>query len=144
MHYPRHCLAHYQYFLQYHQRYSLQCPTHASTPTTLPMPPTLACQPRNPSQHATHASTLPTQAHHPHHPLKHASTLPAPPTLARQLRKHVTHASTPPTLARIARHFSNSFHTISFLCQVQTTQGPYGKKSKHFQKQVTDIYQNIS
>ena len=103
MRYPRHWIAHYQYFLQYHQRYSLQYATHASTSTTLP---TLAHQPRSPSlpchprQHVNHVTqvstppTSPTQARHPRYPRQHAT--------------HATHTSTPPTLARIARHFSNS------------------------------------
>ena len=58
MRYPRHCLAHYQYFLQYHQRYSRLYATHASTSTTLP---TLALQQRHPRYQVTHASMLTTK-----------------------------------------------------------------------------------
>ena len=132
MRHPRYCLAHHQYFLQYHQRYSpTWYATHANTSTTLPMLThqprhpychslTLACQPRNLDKLATHASTRPTRpklARHPHKHAAHAahathaSTPPTPPTLAHHPRKHAiraTRASTPPTLAGIASHFSNS------------------------------------
>ena len=101
MRHPRYFLAYQQYFLQYHRQYSpTQYSTHASTSTALltlahqhvtlvAMSLTLPCQPRNPGQHATHTSTLPTQARHPRHPRKYAT--------------HATHGST------IARHFSKSF-----------------------------------
>ena len=69
------------------------------------MPPTLACHPFHPRQHATHP-THATQASTPP-----TSTRGTPPTQARHLRKHVTHIITPPTphtLARIPRHVLNS------------------------------------
>ena len=81
---------------------------HKNHVTLVAMSPTLACQPRNPSQHA---STPPTLVHHPRHPshprqyVTHASTPPCHPC------QHATYASTsptPPTLARIASHFSNT------------------------------------
>ena len=132
MRYPRHSLAHYQYFLQYHQRYSLITPPtladqppytqwHTNYVTLVVMPSTLACQPpmlaHYPGEHATHITHASSLACHPckhaTHPT-HASMPPTPLTLVHHLRKHSTHAThastppTPPTLARIARFFSNS------------------------------------
>ena len=121
--YPRHCLAHYQYFLQYHQRYSLQCATYASKSTTLP---TLAHTPRhprchvtqasmqqrNPSQHATHASTLPTEARQHATHTTHGSTPPTPPmppTLARHPRKHTSHSTHCSTYNSPFKHFGKAF-----------------------------------
>ena len=82
------------YFLQYHQRYSLQYSTHAthvSTALTLPILAdhprwhvTLARHLRNPRQHVNHTGTSLT--------------------LARHQSKHTTHASTSPTHARHPRH----------------------------------------
>ena len=88
MRHPRYCLAHHQYFLQYHQRYSpTWYATHANTSTTLPMLThqprhpychslTLACQPRNLDKLATHASTPPTRPTLARHPPKHAAHAP--------------------------------------------------------------------
>ena len=110
------------YFLQYHQRYSIQCTTqvtHAITPTTLPKlickpcacnpwwhVTHASCQPRNPRQHTTHASTLLTQACHPQHSFQYApdaSTTTTPSTLARHSCKYVTNAT----------HVSTKQHVIS-------------------------------
>ena len=83
---------------------------HTNHVTLVAMSPTLVCQPRNPSQHATQASTLPTQARYPchrastlarhqRHPHQHAtdathaSIPPMPPTLARHPCKHANHAT---------------------------------------------------
>ena len=92
------------YFLQYHQRYSLQYATHAthvSTSLTLPILAhhprwhvTLACRLRNPRQHVNQTGTLLT--------------------LARHQSKHTTHASTPPTHARYPQHLHQyNQHAIS-------------------------------
>ena len=70
MRYPRHYLAHYQYFLQYHQLYALQYATHASTSTTLL---TLVRQPRHPRCHVNHASMSITYPKLACHPRQHAS-----------------------------------------------------------------------
>ena len=111
MRYPRHCLAHYQYILQYHQRYSLQYATHASTSTPLP---TLAHEPRHPRCHVTHASmstTQPKLAHHLRQQATHASTPPTPPTQARKHATHTTHAST------LARHpHKHATHATHYPC----------------------------
>ena len=135
MRYPRYCLADHQYFLQHHQRYSLQNATHASTSSILP---TLAHQPRqllchitqasrpttqprfarHRRQHTTHASTPPTLAHHPHPPRQHAtqsSVTPTPLTFARYLLKHTTFDSTPPTHPTLAATHANMPPTSTML-----------------------------
>ena len=94
------------YFLQYHQRYSLQYATHSthvSTSLTLPILAyhprwhlTLARHLRNPRQHVNHTGTSLT--------------------LARYQSKHTTHASMPPTHVHHPRHLSqHEQHRISQL-----------------------------
>ena len=82
------------YFLQYHQRYSLQYASHAN--------------------HVSTPSTLPTLMHHPCHPRQHVTHTGMSPMLARHQRKHTTHISTPPTQARDPRHSrQHKQHVIS-------------------------------
>ena len=87
---------------------------HINHVTLVTMSPTLACQPRKPSQYAAHASTL---ACHPRKHATHATHASTPPTLARHLCKHtidVTHATTPLTQTRQPRHPRQHVqHTIS-------------------------------
>ena len=92
------------YFLQFHQRYSLQYATlaiHASTSLTLPM---LAHHPRC---HVTLARRLSNQCQH----INHTCTSL---TLARHHSKHTAHTSTPLTYAR-GQHYSRQHkqHAIS-------------------------------
>ena len=91
------------YFLQYHQRYSPQYPTHTTHVNTPPTLSTLAHHPRQPCWYVT-------LARRPRNPRWHVTHAGTSPTLARHQHKHTTHASAPPTaptLAQIARHFSN-------------------------------------
>ena len=103
MRHPRHCLAHYQYFLQYHQRYSLQSATHASKHISEPShagtsttSPSLPCHPRLHDNHVTQVSTPPTLAHYPCnyaiHTI-HASTLACHPCKRATHTTHATHAT---------------------------------------------------
>ena len=77
-----------QYFLQYHQRFSLYYAIHATHVNTLPTLPTLAHHPRHPCWHVTHASTPSTLACHLHQCATNANT---PPTLAGLPDKHTTY-----------------------------------------------------
>ena len=94
------------YFLQYHQRYSLQYASHAnyvSTPSTLP---TLVHHPCHPRWHVT-------QACRPYNPRQHVTHTGASPMLARHRHKHITNFSTSPTQARHPRHLQqNKQHAI--------------------------------
>ena len=96
-----------QYFLQYHQRYSLQYASYAnqvSTPSTLP---TLMRHPCHPHWHAT-------LSHDPHNPRQHVTLPVTSPTLARHQRKHTIHVSTPPSQAIYPPHSrQHKQHAIS-------------------------------
>ena len=95
------------YFLQYHQRYSLQYASHANHVSILSALPTLVLYPYQSRWHVP-------LARRPHNPRQHFTNIGTSLTLARHRRKHTTHVSMPPTQARHPWHSrQHKQHAIS-------------------------------
>ena len=89
------------YFLQYHQRYSLQYTSHNSTQTTIP---TLAYYPRHSSWHVTDVSIPPMLARHPRYPRQHEQHAIS--------QTHLKQISYSPVKVLIKNYFFNSYNQI--------------------------------